>query len=190
MRRFDSDPRLQNLSRLLKTSSIGARVNDLTIAILGLAFVCCLLFGFVAFINAHISFKRVQGQPYHATTFQVTHSYYQKSAGMHGPDVAVYASGMVEGKKEWMNLVPYRKPVPRDQAELDDSVPPGTVIPVYLFPNLKGQSRIQAIDILPPGEASIRTEMWVLRRVPVALAVLGALIFLLVRIRRTQSLQT
>src|SRR5208283_2785844 len=105
---------------------------------------------------------RVQGQSYHATTFQVTRPYYQKSAGMHGPDVAVYASGMVEGKKEWMNLVPYLKPVPRGQAEVNDLVPPGTVIPVYLFPNLKGQSRIQLIDVLPPGEASRRTETWVL----------------------------
>jgi hypothetical protein len=73
----------------------------------------------------------VQGQPYHATTFQLTRPYYQKSAGMHGPDVAVYASGMVEGKKEWMNLL--LKRAPRDQAELNDSVPPGTVIPVCLF---------------------------------------------------------
>jgi hypothetical protein len=157
---------------------------DLTIALLGLAFLVCLLFGFVIFINAHNAFKRVQGQPHHATTFQVTRPYYQKSAGMHGPDVAVYASGMVEGKKEWMNLLPYLKHVPRDQAELNDSVPPGTVLPVYLFPNLKGQSRIQVIDVLPPGEADRRTETWLLRRAPVALAVLGALILLLVRIRR------
>ncbi len=144
-----------------------------TIAILGLAFVCCLLFGFVTFLNAHIAFKRVQGQPYHATAFQVTHPYYQRSAGMHGPDVAVYASGIVEGKKEWMDLLPYLKRYPPGQAELNDSVPPGTVIPVYLFPNLKGQSRIQVIDVLLPGEASRRTEIWVLRRAPVALAVLG-----------------
>lgn len=167
---------------------------DLAIATLGLAFLSCLLFGFVAFINAHIAFKRVQGQPYHATTFQVTRPYYQKSQGIHGPDVAVYASGVVEGKKEWMNLRPYLKAVPRDrfpqdrvprdQAELNDLVPPGTVIPVYLFPNLKGQSRIQVIDVLPPGEASRRTETWVLRRAPVALAALGVLTFLLVRIRR------
>jgi hypothetical protein len=107
---------------------------------------------------------------------------------MHGPDISVYASGMVEGKKEWMNLVPYLKCTPRDrfpqdQADVNDLVPPGTVIPVYLFPNLKGQSRIEVIDVLPPGEASRRTEMWVLRRAPVALALLGALIFLLVRIR-------
>jgi len=91
---------------------------------------------------------------------------------------------MAEGKKEWMNLLPYLKRVPRDQAELNDSVPPGTVIPVYLFSNLKGQSRIQVIDVLPPGEASRRTETWVLRRAPVAITVLGALLFLLVRIRR------
>jgi hypothetical protein len=167
---------------------MSAILLDLTIAILGLAFVACLLFGFVTFLNAHIAFKRVQGQPYHATTFQVTRPYYQKSAGMHGPYIQAYASGMVEGKKEWMNLFPYLKRFPRDQAELDDSVPPGTVIPVYLFPNLKGRSRIQVVDVLPPGEASRRTEMWVLRRAPMALALLGALIFLLIRIRRTQSL--
>jgi len=165
---------------------------DLTIAILGLAFLVCLLFGFVTFINAHNAFKRVQGQPYHATTFQVTRPYYQKSRGMHGSDIAVYASGMVEGKKEWMNLLPYLKPAPRnrfpeDQSELNDSVPPGTVIPVYLFPNLKGQSRIDVIDVLPPGEASRRTETWVLQHASVALAVLAALIFLLVRIRRLCS---
>jgi hypothetical protein len=163
---------------------------NLAIAILGLAFLSCLIFGFVAFINAHNAFKRVQGQPYHATTFEVIRPYYQKSAGMHGPDISVYASGMVEGNKEWMSLGPYLKRVPRDQAEVNDSVPPGTVIPVYLFPNLKGRSRIQVIDVLPPGEASRRTETWVLQRVPVSLAVLGALIFLLVRIRRFRASPT
>jgi hypothetical protein len=162
---------------------------NLTIAILGLAFLACLLFGFVTFTNAYIAVKRVEGQPYHATTFQVIRPYYQKSAGMHGPDVAVYASGMVEGKKEWINLLPYLKREPRGQSELNDSVPPGTVIPVYLFPNFKGQSRIQVIDVLPPGEASRRTETWVLRRAPVALAVVGTLILLSVRIRRFCALR-
>jgi hypothetical protein len=176
--------------RQLSSHPTSVLLLDLTIAIFGLAFACCLLFGFVTFINAHNAIKRVQGQPYHATSFQVTRPYYQKSAGMHGPDIAVYASGMVEGNKEWMNLIPYLKRIPRDrfpqnQAEVDDSVPPGTVIPVYVFPNLKGQSRIQVIDVLPPGEASRRTETWVLRRAPVALAALAALILLLLRIRRS-----
>jgi len=181
------EPSPRSFSRPLSPRPVTVLLLNLAIAILGLVFLSCLLFGSVAFLNAYIASQRVQGQPYHATTFQVTRPYYQRSAGMHGPDIAVYASGIVEDKKEWMNLLPYLKPAPRDQAELDDSVPPGTMIPVYLFPNLKGQSRIQVIDILPPGEASRRTEMWVLRRVPVALAVLGVVIFLLLRIRRDNS---
>jgi hypothetical protein len=158
---------------------------NVLIAILGLVFVACVLLGFVTFVDAHMAFARVQGQPYHATTFQVIRPYYQKSAGFHGPEVSVYASGMVEGEKEWMNLIPYLKRAPNGQGELNALVPTGTVIPVYLFPNLRGRSRIQIIDVLPPGEASRRTEESVLRRVPVALAVTGGLIFLLVRIRRS-----
>src|SRR5580700_3991714 len=103
----NSAPRL--FPRPLSVQPTSVILLNLTIAILGLAFLACLLFGFVTFINAHNAFKRVQGQPYHATTFQVTRPYYQKSAGMHGPDVAVYASGIVEGNKEWMDLVPYLK---------------------------------------------------------------------------------
>ena len=178
----NSAPR--SFPRAQSSRPIRVMLLDLTIAILGLAFLACLLFGIVTFMNAHIAFKRVQGQPYHATTFHVIRSYYQNSAGMHGPDISVYASGMVEGEKEWMDLVPYLKRRPGGQAELNDSVPAGTVIPVYLFPNLKGQSRIQVIDILPPGEASRRTETRVLRRAPAILALLGALILLLVRLRR------
>lgn len=167
--------------------SISAVFLDFTIAILGLAFIGCLLFGSVIVLNAHNAVQRVQGQPYHATTFQVIRPYYQKSAGMHGPYVSVYCSGIVAGKKEWMDLFPYLRRYPRDQAELNDLVPAGTVIPVYLFPNLKGRSRIEVIDALPPGEASKRTETWVLQRAPVALAVLGTLILLLVRIRRSSA---
>jgi hypothetical protein len=188
-RRRSTSPTGKPSPRPLSSQPISVILLSLAIAVLGFAFLCCLLFGLVAFLNAHNAVERVQGQPYHATTFQVTRPYYQRSAGMHGPDIAIYASGMVEGEKEWMNLVPYLRRDPRDrlpqnQGEVNDVVPPGTVIPVYLFPNLKGQSRIEVIDVLPPGEASRRTETWVLQRAPVALAVLGALIFLLVRIRR------
>jgi len=151
---------------------------------MGLACVGCLIFGFVTFLNAHIAFKRVEGEPYHASTFQVVRPYYQESAGIHGPHVSIYARGIVEGREEWMNLVPYLKRKVRGQRELNYWAPPGTAIRIYLFPNLKGQSRIQVIDVLPPGEASRRTAAWVLWRVPLALVILGALIFLLMRIRR------
>jgi hypothetical protein len=161
----------------------------LSIAILGLVFVCFLLFGLVIFANAYLAFKRVQGQPYHATTFQVIRPYYQKHPGMHGPDIWVAASGMVEGKKEWMDLVPYLKRIPRDQGELNALVPPGTTIPVYLFPTLKGETRIHVIGDLPPAEASRRTETRVLTRAPLGLAVTGTLIFFLVRMRRSVGMR-
>ena len=176
---------LQPLRRPASSQPMSVVLLSLTIAVLGLCFTACLIFGSVAFLNAHNAVARVEGQPYHASTFQVIRPYYQRSAGLHGPDISVYASGLVEGHKEWMDLVPYLKRAPSGQVELNDLVPPGTAIPVYLFPNLKGRSRIEVIDVLPPGEASRRTETWVLRRAPVALAVLGALILLLVRIRRS-----
>jgi hypothetical protein len=173
------------LPRPICRQPMSVMLLSLIIAVLGLAFFACLLFGFVIFINAHNAVERVEGQPYHATTFQVIRPYYQKSPGFHGPDIALYASGMVEGKMEWMNLRPYLKRVPRGQPELNDLVPPGTEIPVYVFPNLKGRSRIEVIGDLPPGEADRRTETWVLRRGPMALAIMGALVFVLVRIRRS-----
>jgi hypothetical protein len=157
---------------------------NLGIAALGFLFMACLLFGFVAFINAYNAVKLVEGQPYHATTFQVIRPYYQKSAGMHGPDISIYASGMVEGQKEWMSLRPYlQKRAVRSQEELNSLVPPGTVFQIYLFPGLRGRNRVQLIGDLPPGEASRRTEMRVLRYLSIALACLGGVILLLVRMR-------
>ena len=158
---------------------------SVAIGICGFCFFACLLFGFVAFLNWYNAYQRFAGQPYHATTFEVIRPYYQSSAGMHGPDRQVYASGMVEGKKEWMNLLPYLRRMPNGQDELSELVPQGTVIPVYLFPNLRGQTRVQTIGALPPAETNHNAEMGVLRKGSIALAVLGALIFVLVRIRRS-----
>jgi hypothetical protein len=166
---------------------IGITLLGLAIGVLGLAFFACLLFGFVIFFNAHNAVARVEGQPYHAATFRVNRPYYQKNAGFHGPEISVYASGTVDGNKEWMSLRPYLKRVPTGQGELNSLVPTGTEIPIYLFPNLKGRSRVEVIGALPPGEADRRTETLVLRRVPLALAVLAGLIFLLVRIRRSSE---
>jgi hypothetical protein len=163
---------------------IPAALIDFLIAALGLACVVCVLFGFVTFMNAHLAVRRVAGEPHHAVTFEVIRPYYQRSAGMHGPDVSVYARGTVDGREEWMDLTPYLTRQPRSQSELNDSVPPGTSIRVYLFPGLKGQSRIQLIGPLPPGEAGRRLQSWVLWRASMALAIMGALILFLTRIRR------
>jgi len=161
------------------------KLLDVAIGLCGFCFLACLLFCFVAFLNSYMVYRRFQGQPYHATAFQVLRPYYQISAGMHGPDIQVYARGLVEGNKEWMDLLPYLKRTPNGQGELNDLVPQGTVIPVYLFPNLKGRMRVQVIGALPPAETNYNAEMLALRKGSIALAALGALLFVLVLIRRS-----
>jgi hypothetical protein len=65
----------------------------------------------------------------------------------------MYASGMVDGQREWMGLYPYLHPRPRNEEELDERVPIGTSIPIYLFPELKGRSRVRVYADTPPAEA-------------------------------------
>jgi hypothetical protein len=91
---------------------------------------------------------------------------------------------MVDGQKEWMGLFPYLHFRPHDQTELDLRVPAGTTIPVYLFPGMKGRSRVQVYTVIPPDEASRRTAMSTLSYGMFALAVTAGIIFVLSRLRR------
>jgi hypothetical protein len=159
-------------------------VLNVAIALAGLCLFTSLLFGVVAVLNWHAAYNRFEGQPYHATSFQVTRPYYQRSAGMHGPDIAVYAKGLVEGQEEWMGLIPYLKRMPSGQDELNNLVPRGTVIPVNLFPGLTGQRRIQLIGALPQAELNHQAEMAALRQWSIAAGGFGALVLVLVGVRR------
>src|SRR5579872_5927794 len=123
---------------------------SLGIAICSLALFSIVLFGFVIFINNWNDWHRYEGQPYHVSTFQVTRTYFQR-VGKGGIDA--YASGMVDGNKEWMGLRPYLPTVPRSQGELDERVPAGTSIPIYLFPQMKGRLRVRVYADTPPAEA-------------------------------------
>ena len=162
-----------------------AKVLGIAIGMCGFLFLSVLLFGFVMFMNSWSAWQRYQGQSYHATSFQIVRVYYQRTTGSHGGSTYIYASGMVEGKKEWMSLSPYLKTRPRSQEELESMVPVGTIIPIYLFPNLKGQTRVEVIGALPPAEANRKQAMLVLNRALTILAGLGLVIFVLVRIRRS-----
>lgn len=161
-------------------------VQALTIAIgaVGFALLASLLFGFVMFMNSWESWHRYRNQDYHTTTFHVIRPYYQPSTSSHG-STQIYASGMVEGRKEWMNLQPYLTTRPHDQDDLDRFVPPATVIPVYLFPDLKGYGRVQLIGPLPPAETNYKQAMLVLNRGMAIVGILGAILFVLVRLRRS-----
>jgi hypothetical protein len=156
------------------------RVVSLGIAVSFLGCVCFLLFGFVIFMNSWNDWHRYQGQPYHVTTFQVTCVYYQKQS----KSVDMYASGMVDGQREWMSLLPYLRIRPRNEAELDERIPAGTSIPIYLFPELKGRSRVRVYEDTPPADAYHRTAINAVNYGLMGLAISAAVLFILNRVRR------
>lgn len=143
---------------------------------------CILLFGFVSFMNSWQRWHQYEGHSYQRTNFVVTKAYFQKH-NRGGP--YLYASGTVEGNKEWMSLRPYLKFIPHTQEELDTQVGAGTVIPIYFFPDMKGQARVQVLSDSPPAEAGRRAAMGTLHSSLNGLAVTGVILFLLVLLRRT-----
>jgi hypothetical protein len=157
------------------------RVVGLGIAVSFLGCVCFGLFGFVIFMNSWNDWHRYEGQPYHVTTFRVTQVYYQKLL-KGGRDF--YASGTVDGEREWMSLEPYLHTRPRNLAEVEERVPVGTSIPIYLFPKLKGRSRLRVYEDTPPAEAYHRTAINAVNYGLMGFAISGALLFILNRARR------
>ncbi len=157
------------------------RVIGFFIALSSLVCVALILFGFVIFMNAWTRWHQYEGQAYQRSEFQVKRVYYQKrSKG--GADIS--ASGVVEGHSESMSLLPFVHTMPRSEAELDSRVPVGTVIPVYLFPSLKGRVRVQVYDPVPPAEASHRMAVSTVKNTLLALAVMAGVLFALSRLRQ------
>lgn len=140
-----------------------------------------MLFGSVMFMNDWSRYQIYEGQPHHRADFEVTRVYYQKHP-KGGADV--YASGTVEGNREWIDLLPYLHTRPQGQAELEERVAVGTSIPVYLFPNLKGRLRVPVYNVVPPAEAYHRRAMAELNYGLLGLALDGGILFVLIRLRR------
>jgi hypothetical protein len=157
------------------------RILSLGIALCSVVFFAIVLFGFVIFINNWNYWHRYEGQPYHRSDFVVTNTYYQR--GYKGA-VDIYARGTVEGQREWMSLQPYLHTRPRNQSELDERAPAGTSIPIYLFPQMKGRSRVRVYDVTPAAEAYHRTAINALNRSLEGLGLTGILIFVLSRCRK------
>ena len=157
--------------------TVGIWLLDLMIAIFGTLFVLGCLFGLPLYLNSSSRAELYAGQPYHATTFRVISVEYHQMSSDPGFQIWAYGLGMVEGKKEFMDLIPYlstlptfHNRLPMNQPELMNMVPEGTVIPVYLFPNLKGANRIQLILARPTAESYHRLAAWTSNRAfPMAL---------------------
>ena len=157
------------------------RVLSVGIAFSTFAVIVIALFGFVIFMNDWDRWHLYEGQPYQRSEFQVVRAYYQTHT-KGGSDI--FASGTVDGQREWMNLRPYLHSLPHDQNELDSQVPRGTSIPVYLFPAFKGRSRVQLNNGVLPSDASQRDAMNALKYGLGGLSVAGFLLLVLVRLRR------
>jgi hypothetical protein len=139
------------------------------------------------FMNSWDRWHRYEGQAYHRSEFQVVRAYYQThSKG--GP--SLYASGTVDGQREWMDLQPYPHTRPHDQDELDAQVPRGTSIPVYLFPGLKGRTRVQPNHGVLPADASQRDAMATLKYGLGGLGVTAFLLLVMIRLRRECFVET
>lgn len=158
------------------------KILSAAIVLASFAMGCILLFGSVMFMNSWQRWHQYEGHPFQRTDFVVTKAYFQKH-NRGGP--YLYASGTVEGSKEWMSLRPYLKFVPQSQEELDTQVGAGMVIPIYFFPDMKGHARVQVVSDLPPAEAGRRAAMGTLHSSLNGLAVTGVIIFLLILLRRT-----
>jgi len=171
----DSEPQIPSRRPL------AAQLLSLAIALCCVAFALALMFTFLVFMGSWTDWEHTQGQSYHATSFRVIQVYFEQPTK--GPP-QVFASGTVEGKKEWMDLLPYLKRVPRNQGELQALVPAATVIPVYLFPGLKGGGRVRIIDSADPAAADHQRAVGAFLFGPVAMAALALLVSVLARIRR------
>lgn len=157
------------------------RTLSLGIAVGMFALVCILLFGFVMFINSWNRWHQFEGQPHHAAEFQVHRVYYQKNS-KGGP--SLYASGTVEGNREWMSLYSYLGSTPHGQSELEARVPSGTSIPIYLYTGLKGRSRVQLNDGADLAEANHQAALATLNHAVRYLALDAAILFVLILLRR------
>lgn len=157
------------------------KIIGFVIALCSLACLAIVLFGFVIFMNTWTRWHLYEGQPYRRSEFQVKRVYYRQHAK---GGAYISAGGMVEGRLEYMSLLPYVHTMPRSEADLDARVPVGTMIPIYLFPNLKGQSRVQVYDPVPPAEASHRMAVSTVKNTFLALAVAAGVLFVLARLRQ------
>ena len=163
--------------------TLGIRLLDLIVAVCGTLFVLGSLFGFVFYMNTSSRAQLYQGAPYHSTTFRVTSVLFYQHVSPSPHYTEASAIGIVEGQKESMDLIPYLGRIPRNERQLMNWVPEGTVVPVYLFPTLKGKNRIQPIHGVPTEDWYRGLAAWSSNRVFPVVGAIGILTALLILAR-------
>lgn len=160
--------------------TVGIWLLDLMTGICGTLFVLGALFGLVFYVNSSSRAQLYNGAPYHATTFRVTFVQYMwVGGGEIGSHSEASDTGIVEGRKETMDLMPFLGRTPNNQGELMTMVPEGTLLHVYLFPTLQGLSRIQPIGEVPTEEWYRGSATWAASRALPIVGLIGILTALL-----------
>lgn len=142
-----------------------------------------LLFGQLSFRHSWERWHQCEGHPFHRADFEVQQVYFEP------PRLNVRSGvsctfGLVESNRQRMNVADDLHYNSGSQAELDHRFPPGTRIPVYLFPDMKGRDRVQVYEGLPPAEASQRMAIKELRYSLMILVGTGAAVLVPIRLRR------
>lgn len=170
------------------------RIANFCVALSGAFFLVSFLASFVMFMNAREQWQRESAGNYHASSFRVLQSYWQKrspgSLGAGGRETRAFARGMVEGNEEWMDLIPHLGFIPKDEETVLRLVPPGTVLPIYYDPGLKGDYRVRIYSAAVPGVASRNAEAVVAKYGAVALGATGLLLLVFLRLRKYSLART
>lgn len=159
------------------------RLLEGAIALCAVVGVSIALFSAVILANAWMRWQQFKGLTYHQTEFRVVRVSIERPSTARGSPVLT-ASGLVDGEQEKMNLRPYLRMMPYDQSTLEQMVPAGTSIPVYLFSGLKGKMRVQLNNGPPPAEAASQAATSVVRNGCLGLAMCCGVLFVLIRLRR------
>lgn len=166
--------------RLLRVANFGV---GLSVGLLVASFIA----SFVMFMNAREDAQSESAGTYHASSFRVLQSYWQKGTAKSGTmdsPTRAFARGVVEGHEEWMDLIPFLTFIPKDQETVLRSVPAGMVIPVYYNPQLQGEYRVRLRTSVLPQEASRHWAAAVFKYGSAALLITGAALLAFMRLRR------
>jgi len=162
------------------------RVANFGVLMSGALFAVSLIATAVMFMNSREQWQRESVGDYHASSFRVLQSYWKKGRPtgiLADRNTEASARGLVEGKEEWMDLLPFLGFVPPDKETVLRAVPPGTVISVYYDPKLLGVYRVRVKGSKPPGTVRHNNMAVVAKYGSAALAVTGTLLFAFIRLR-------
>ena len=166
-----------------KPRTTGILLIDSMLGICGTLLVLASVGWFSLSMNSSSRAELYKGAPFRATTFRVISVQYSPpTLGIDGATTAPIASavGIVEGQRETMDLLPYIYPRGRD--ELIAHFPEGTVIPIYLFPTLRGANRIQRAGPAP-AEKYQQQAIWASNHILAIVGGIGMLTALLLLCR-------